>query len=296
MLMIKNRFAKGITAAGLGLGIALTSVLTAGAQELPDAAGELARRGFIGTVTSYDGSTLVIDPVRAESEDVTFKVDDGTTIRMPGGPEVAGALEKGARVGVLGLLEEDGTWVAMQILVKPLRPSVQAITGAVVERDGRTLTIQLPNGETRVIHLGEDDDVPEPGEVVTAFERRPQFAGQKPEVTGLARASEVRARLEGFLADVVENRPGLPDAVQQSRNRIAERLTTLLEEHAERHSQLLERVLNNTRIPENARARIQQALQDSERGAQRVREAVENARDRLGLPERGPGNRPAGRP
>ncbi len=41
---------------------------------------------------------------------------------------------------------------------------------------------------------------------------------------------------------------------------------------------------------------LQQALQNAEGGVERVRQAVENARDRLDLPQRGPGSRPAGKP
>ena len=122
----------------------MTSVVTAGAQETPEsqAAEEEARVGYVGTVGSYDGSVVVLDPVRDDADDVSLNVNDATEIKTPGGP-VAGVLEEGARVAVLGIEEDDGSWTAPSILVKPVSPTIEAITGAVVSRQGDVITIQL---------------------------------------------------------------------------------------------------------------------------------------------------------
>ncbi|MCH7685153.1 MAG: hypothetical protein IH899_00475, partial [Planctomycetes bacterium] len=225
--MINNKFIKTFAAVGISVGVALISVAGVSAQE-PDQADDALRKGYVGVVQSYDGASLVIDDPWFEDGPVTVNVDGDTEIRTPGPASIAGTLEEGARVGVLALENEDGTWQALQVLVKPLAPSVEAVSGAVISREGNVLTIQLPNGETKEIELRSDVDAPEPGDVVTAFVKKPETAGQRPQVTGLEKADQVRKRIEGFLSDVVENRPDLPSAVAADREAVAERLSNLL--------------------------------------------------------------------
>lgn len=289
--MFGKKTYKGLTATGLGLGIALTSVIAAGAQETPEAQAveEDARIGYVGTVASYDGSVLVVDPVRDDTDDVSLNVNGDTQIRTPGGP-VAGVLEGGARVAVLGIEEDDGSWTALQIMVKPVRPTIEAITGAVVSREGDVITIQLPSGETKEVTIGQGQQAPEVGEAVTAFANRANTNGGRPEVTGMERADQVRKRLQGFLEDVSENRPDLPPAVQDARTRITDRLTTLLEDHGQRHVEMLQRIMDSDRIPDAAKQRIQTAIGRANSGNESAQQAIDKARDRLGLPERGPNN------
>lgn len=175
-------------------------------------------------------------------------------------------------------------------MVKPVRPTVEAVTGAVISRDGNVITIQLPNGETKELTIGQGQQPPEVGEAVTAFANRANPNGGRPEVTGIEKADQVRQRLEGFLEDVSENRPDLPPAVQHARTRIADRLTTLLEDHGHRHVELLQRVMDSDRVPDAAKQRIETAIGKANAGIDSAQEKIEQARDRLGLPERGPAN------
>ena len=164
---------------------------------------------------------------------------------------------QGARVGVLAIENSDGTWEALQILVKPIAPSVAAVSGAVVSREGNVLTIEMPNGEIKEIVLGADQEVPKPGDVITAFAKKSERAGERPTVTGLEKADKVRERIQGFLDQVSQELPDAPPAVADARERIRTSL-------------------------ESARARIQTA-----------HERIQQARERLGLPER---VRPEGTP
>ncbi|MEE8046597.1 MAG: hypothetical protein V3T49_07150 [Dehalococcoidia bacterium] len=286
--MINNKFIKTLASIGISAGIALTTVVGASAQEAPESDDEL-RKGFVGVVESYDGTELIIKVKRIDASSPALIVDADTEIRIPGPERIAGTLEEGARVGVLAIQNEDGTWQALQIMVKPIAPSVEAVSGAVVSREGNILTIELPNGETKEIELRSGDDAPEPGEVITAFARKAERAGGRPQVTGLERADKVRERIQGFLEDVAENRPDLPSAVADQREAMAERLSNLLERHTQRHADLLQRVVDNDRMPENARERVRTALEGARTRIQAARERIQNARERLGLPERAPG-------
>jgi hypothetical protein len=295
--MINNKFIKSLAAIGISTGIALTAVAGASAQEAPEA-DEAIRKGYAGVVESYDGSSLIIKVKRIDASSPALMITDDTEIKTPGPERIAGTLEEGARVGVLAIEREDGTWEALQILVKPLAPSVEAVSGAVVSRDGNILTIEMPNGEIKEIELGSDQDAPEPGDVVTAFAKKAERADGRPQVTGLEKADKVRERLQGFLEQVSEDRPESPAAVAEARLAIAERMSDLLERHTQRHAELLQRVVDNDRMPEAARERVRTALENARTHIETSRERIDAAqnriqdvRERLGLPER---ERPTG--
>ena len=138
--------------------------------------------------------------------------------------------------------------------------------------------------------IGQGQQAPEVGEAVTAFANRASTNGGRPEVTGLEKATQVRERMQDFLEDVSENRPELPVAVQDARTRIADRLTTLLEEHGQRHVEMLQSVMDSDRVPDAAKQRIEEAIGRANTGNESARQAIKQARDRLGIPERGPNN------
>lgn len=189
---------------------------------------------------------------------------------------------QGARVGVLAIENADGTWEALQILVKPIAPSVAAVSGAVVSREGNVLTIEMPNGEIKEIVLGADQEVPKPGDVITAFAKKSERAGERPTVTGLEKADKVRERIQGFLDQVSQELPDAPPAVADAREAMTERLSNLLERHAD----TLQRVVDNDRMPEAARERIRTSLESARARIQTAHERIQQARERLGLPER----------
>lgn len=289
--MINNKFIKSFAAIGISTGIALISVAGASAQEAPEA-DDVLRKGYAGVVESYDGSSLTIKVKRIDASSPALLITDDTEIKTPGPERIAGTLEEGARVGVLAIELEDGTWEALQIMVKPIAPSVEAVSGAVVSRDGNILTIEMPNGETKEIELGSDQEVPEAGDVVTAFAKKAEREGGRPRVTGLEKADNVRERIQGFLDRVSEDRPESPAAVAEARLAAAERMSQLLERHTQRHAELLQRVVDNDRMPEDARERVRIALERARTRIETARERIgtaldriDNVRERLGLPE-----------
>lgn len=283
--MINNNFIKSFAAIGISAGIALTAVAGASAQEAPEADDGI-RKGFAGVVESYDGSSLKIKVKRIDASSPLLMITEDTEIRTPGPERIDGTLEEGARIGVLAIEREDGTWEALQILVKPLAPSIEAVSGAVVSREGNILTIELPNGEIKEIELRSDREAPEPGDVITAFAKKPERAGDRPQVTGLERADKVRERIQGFLDQVSEDRPDAPPAVAAAREAMTERLSNLLERHTQRHADILQRVVDNDRMPEAARERIRTSLESARTRIEAAHDRIQQARERLGLPQR----------
>jgi hypothetical protein len=239
------------------------------------------RTGFTGIVTSYEGDELVVQVKQLENESLTFIVDDATTIKTPGPESIAGILEESARVGILATDDGKGGWQATQILVKPTEPTVEALNGVVLSRDGSVMTVELPNGDTRELELQPGDEILEPGDVITAFARKSGRAGGRPQVTGLAKADSVRERIQDFMNQTFEGRPDDPAAVADAREKLAEQLSLLLERHTERHTELIQRVLGNDNLTDDKRRRIQTALESAQERMETARQRIQTARDRI---------------
>ena len=215
---------------------------------------EALRQGFVGTVSELDDSSVTIEARDEEVGTVTFIIAESTEVRTPGAESVQGTFEQGASVAILAEETAENEWTAVQILVQPTGPSIRPVSGAVVSKENGVLTIALPDGTTREITLGPEAEIPEEGEIVTAIvdER-----GEKPTVTGVAKADEVRQRLERFITD----EEARSDQGETARQDVIARLAGLLEPHATRNVEILERVLDNDKIPEAARTRITSAFE-----------------------------------
>lgn len=231
---------------------------------------EIVRRGYAGVVVSLADGSLVIERRGDRGNSPEIAITPETEIRMPGAEDVKGELAIDARVAVLAEQVGEDEWAAVQVVVIPTGPSIRPVTGVVVSVADGVLTIALPNGETRMIELGPKAEVPEEGEVITAFEDR---RGSRPTVTGIAKADDVRARLQRFLSRAETD----PNRGAEARDRVLARLGDLLDRHSARNVEILQGLIDGDRLPEQARTRVQSALQR----AQDARGNVESRIDRI---------------
>jgi hypothetical protein len=228
----------------------------------------------VGVVTQSSTSThtLVVD-VKPEAgatsspASIAFSLTPETRIKTPGAPSqanVAGTLTVGARVAVLGERQADGSWKAVQILVKPTSPVASPVTGSVASIENGVLTVVLPNGKTKTIEIGSDVTAPEQGEIVTVFAQGASASDRPPKATGLVRAAGVHDRLKKSVDDIEAN-TGQSPAVKKHRNEIAARVADLLERHAEHRVQILHALQSREGLPGKARTGISRAFENAEK-------------------------------
>ncbi len=255
------------------------------------------RKGFVGTVEEMtEGSFALIQ--QGTGGQVTIGLPDEYVLKTPGGPRTTGTFEDGARVAVLAQLVDD-QWIAVQVLVKPVKPTAPPGIGVVVssnEEEG-TFTIMTPSGNTHTLRLPPGKKAPTDGELITVFPEHPlQADGEEdgdgpPRATGLVRAAEVSQRLQNHLEQLTADDGAMPGGDQESKaERIASQIQ-LLEAHAMRHIAHMDAVLE--RVPEKAKAAIQRAKANAERGQQQAQAAIQQARGKIGPPEgKGQSNKP----
>ena len=270
----------------LAVSLILSSIGVAFAQD----GQEGTRRGFVGTVSSYEGTTLVIegrDDDTATSTPITITGVTEDKVKYHGQPavtEVAGTLEPGAKVVVLAQLTEDGDWEAIQVVVKPVEPTAPPVIGAVASIDENgVLTITRRDGSTKTVQLGRGAVPPEVGELVTAFAGRPSVDGEEdgdgpPVATGLVRAAEVRQRLNFHLQQAADD----PELPVQTRARLVVHLATTLDSFSGQHINVLEAV--RTKAPAAAQHGIDTALANAQRGREQAQANAEEARAKAGPP------------
>lgn len=290
-MLMKGRIALATLVAA---GLAFATVGIAAAQS-GGGDSRSARHGYVGTVTESSTTTLVVqvkpeEGATSSPATIAFVITGGTRIKTPGAASktsVGGALEAGAKVAVLGEKREDGSWQAVQVLVKPRSPVTPPVTGAVASIENGVLTLVLPNGKTKTIEVGSDGASLEQGEVVTIFAQDESEGSRPAKAKGLVRASEVHERLAKSLNDVEANRPDLPPAVKQHREEIASKLAGLLEQHANHKVEVLQGLLSREGLPAKARAGIERALQNAQDKQGEARSKADGVRERLGLPKPG---------
>lgn len=195
-----------------------------------DEGGKVAgtRRGYVGiyaaastepvtgaSITTCFGDFSVTtnrgEKIEIQSPEAGLAADTGRSgsliIKTPGRP--GRVLTDRGRVVVLvefvDLGGDELAKVAVQIVVKPDKPLLP-LRGAVVsittdENGVRTIGIMRKNGKVKEMQLGPDVDVPEIGDLVTAFHGNGGGNGP-PIAKGLVRAETLRLRLEGFLEDL----------------------------------------------------------------------------------------------
>lgn len=249
--------------------LALASIGAAYAQE----AEEATREGFVGTVSSYSGTTLVIkvvdeDTGAATSVTITAVTEDN--VKSPGQPGQTPeeVLEPGAKVAVLAEMV-DGAWEAVQVVVRPTKPTFVPLVGAVVSADGNEIQIMLPNGDIKTVQLPPNATGPGIGEVVTAFSRGEgdDDEGGPPVATGLVRASEVGNRLRTFIQEADTDTPGSLDDI-----------ALLVLSHAAHQEDVITRILANPNLPDQAIAGMTRGLANAQEGRLRAQETATRAR------------------
>lgn len=260
------------------------------------ATGSVPRRGFVGTIAS----TV---PVTATGTEAFFNLDTkqgpvvisfserslySITKRPSQSP---GVPMEGDRIAVLVALVGDDpvTNEALKIIVKPPRPTLPTL-GAVVsvttdENGLRTVGIMRRNGKVKEMQLGPDAELPEVGDLVTAFQgsgRGNNGAGANgpPVATGIVRAEAVRLRLEGFLDDLTGEDGELPPQALENRSQRVADIAALLEDHASIHLAVIQQLSQNANLPPQAAAGMLKGLQKAQDGFARANAKSQEAKNK----------------
>lgn len=288
-----------VVASMFAAAFAVVTVGVASAQSGSDEP-QSSRHGYVGVVTESSTSTRTLSVkinagVGSTSTPaaITFLLTDDTRVKTPGARGgVAGGIEVGARVAVLGESGPDGSWTAIQVLVKPTAPTFQPATGSVVGVENGVMTLVLPNGKTKMVEIGNGQKVPEQGEIVTVFAPDATESQRPSRSTGLVRATEVHERLKKFLDETEANGPELPSSIKSHREAVASKLARLLERHAEHRVEILEGVMSRGGFPAQARAGIERALENGKQNRSEAISIADGARGRLGIPKGGVEGKP----
>ena len=278
-----------------------------------------SRKGYVGTYAAGNDTESFI--VTTKKGEVTILIPSGgldSITKFPG--QASESLEDGTNVAVLvEFLDQGGSELvqeARQIIVKPTpkAPVVGAVVKVTTNDNGvRILSIMRPNGQTKQIRLGSGGNLPEVGEVVTAFEGRGRDTdgadkNEPATAKGLVRAGEVRQRLEKFLDDLNdEEGEQTPEAAERHERRVAE-VAGKLEKHSAKKLELVEGASKSKNLSRESKRKIKDGLERAESGRDQgaakataaKAKAKENRskRERQSRPESRPDNqsRPDSRP
>lgn len=270
------------------------------------------RRGYVGIftstpVTGAPPETFFVTPKHGEDIEIQIPVGGLASItKTPGRP--AGSLTDESQVAVLVEFVDEGeslVRVAQRIIVKPT-PQAHILGGVVsiaVDENGvRTVSIMRHNGAIKELELGPDAELPEVGDLVTAFQGRASGrasgAGVQtgtPVAKGLVRAEKVRQRLEGFLDDLTTEEGELPpQAADRRAQRVAD-IAAILEDHASKHVKIIQRVSQNGNLPPRAVAGLQNGLQRAQDGLVGAQARGSEAKTKAGPPSELEGQNQGGR-
>ena len=287
--MFAKRIIFSLAAAALA-GLILTGSGSVHAQTAPAA----PARGLVGEVRDlYAGSFTLIQNGTGE-EFILFLQDFDANAALTTPSSGPAQFRNGAQVAVL----VDDEFTAVQILVKPSRPSILPFSGAVTSVENGMLTVFRPNGETMTVRVPSGERAPRAGAVVMGFARASDSRGAPPVTTGLTTAAEMRSRLEGFLekASNVPNprseqtgpnpRTGQAGASPRSEQRgtsaqeRSARLAKILADHTARQVAILQGVLDldKDNLSDKARDAVTRAHSTASVGLQRAMEVAVLAR------------------
>ena len=235
---------------------------------------ETSARGLVGQVRELnEDSFLLIQNGTGETFTVLLDgFDASTALTTPGGGQAQ--FQNGAQVAVL---VDDGM-TAVQILVKPSRPTVLPFSGAVTSVENGTMTVVRPNGESMTVQISSRKSAPQAGAVVMGFARASDSRGAPPVSIGLTTAKEMRSRLEGFIDEAnsaANHRPEQPGTNPQERSA---RLAEILANHTAHQVAILQSVLDKDNLSNKARAAVTRAHSSAKVGLQRAKEIAVLAR------------------
>ena len=224
-----------------------------------------------------------------ETVNVNFS---GATVKTPGGPNNRGTLKEGARVVVHA--EWNGTeWVAIWVIVKPVKPTFTPIVGTAIGTEDGVTTILLPNGKTKKIKKPKGEEDPEDGEVVTVFVEDTgdgqgegdgeEDDGEPAQATGLVKASKIADRIQSFLEKLAAKDAKLPQTAIDARQRLVSNLAAVLEEHSAQHVSIIEKASKAQGLGSGTAAGIQRALEKAQAGQAKGKAIADDAKSKLGI-------------
>ena len=241
------------------------------------------RRSFPGTVY-YLGDGIVTIAKNGAMADVSL----GDVVpKTPGGPNNQGTWGEEANVVVHA--EWDGSqWVAIWVIVKPIKPTFAALVGTVIGTEDGVTTIVLPNGKTKKIKKPEGEEDPEDGEIVTVFidesgDGEGTGDDEPAEVTGLVNASKIADRIESFLEKLAAKDASLPQAVIDARQRLVTNLAAVLDNHSAQQVSIIEKVSKAQGLGSGTAAGLQKALEKAQANRDRGRAIADDARSKVGV-------------
>ena len=217
---------------------------------------EQVRLGAVGTLSVVDGVYSV------ETRDGTvyeFSVDAAIRVKQPPtGAADAAALIDGLAVAILLEQVEDGSWIAVQAMIRPDRPFLEHLSGAVVSREGNVITIVDATGREHTVELPEQAaSAIEIGETLTAIaDRRREGASTPASGRGVVTGDEIWERLQGHVEWIRARAERGEVEASKAEQRIANALARL-ETNQERVAAVMQRAIE--RVPEQARARLESA-------------------------------------
>ena len=245
---------------------------------LPDGDGNgYKRRSFPGVVHYYGDDMVTVDK-NGTGDYVDIAIVDGySIIKKPGGPNNRGELGDGARVVVHA--EWNGTeWVAIWVIVKPVKPRFTPLVGTVISTEDGLITLVLPNGKTKKVKKPKGAEDPEDGEVLTVIVENTgdgdgegdadadgeEADAEVAEATGLVKASKVAARIQSFLDRIASKDPKLPQAAIDARQRLVANLAAVLAQHLAQNVSIIEKLSKSQGLGAGTALRIQKVLEKAQ--------------------------------
>jgi hypothetical protein len=236
---------------------------------------ETSARGLVGQIRDLnEDSFLLTQNGTGETFTVFLNGFDASAALTTHGSGGRAQFQNNAQVAVL---VDDGM-TAVQILVKPSRPTVLPFSGAVTSVENGTLTVVRPSGESMTVQISSRKSAPQAGAVVMGFARASDSRGAPPVSIGLTTAEEMRSRLEGFIDEAnsaASHRPEQPGTNPQERSA---RLAEILANHTAHQVAILQSVLDRDNLSNKARAAVTRAHSSAKVGLQRAREVAVLAR------------------
>ena len=249
------------------------------------------RKSFPGVV-HYLGNDMVTVDKNGTGEYVDIAiVEDYSIIKSPGGPNNRVELGDDARV-VIHAEHVDGQWVAIWVIVKPVKPTFTPIVGTAIGTEDGVTTILLPNGKTKKIKKPKGEEDPEDGEVVTVFVEDTgdgqgegdgeEADGEVAEATGLVKASKVAERIQSFLEKLAAKESDLPEGALNARARLVSNLAAVLERYSAQNVSIIEKLSKSQGLGAGAALGIQKALEKAQARQAKGKSIADDAKSKVG--------------
>ena len=251
------------------------------------------RKSFPGVVHYYPGDDMISVASNDGETETYVGYPDPDIIKTPGGPNNRGTFGDGARV-VVHAEWVDGQWVAIWVIVKPDKPTFNALVGTVISTEDGVTTIVLPNGKTKKIKNPKGEQEPEDGEVVTVFVDESGDGentgggdengdGEPAKVTGLVKASKVADRIQSFLEKLAAKDGSLPQAAIDARQQLVTNLAAVLDEYSAQQVSIIEKVSKAQGIGSGTAAGLQKALDKAQADRDKGKAIADDAKNKVGV-------------